>query len=123
MRSPAAVTTITLLCGCGRPLGDAEVGGEQVEYLFLLRDGQPPLATREHVGPVLRGSVSMQDVTDWLAAFRAWNTKAGERWTVVIAKHRGMYRACRATTRIREERLTAKVLAAVAAGETSVTVG
>jgi hypothetical protein len=118
IRSTASVT-LSILCRCGRPLGHAEVCGEQVEYLFRLREGQRPLATRVDVGPSFRLAGSMADVTASLTAWREWEQTAGKRWTVVVAKHS----RCRLTPQIREERLNALALAAVGAGKTSITLG
>ena len=112
MLSPA---TARVSCGrCNRQLAVAEVveveGRREVGY--RIPEGRRPKgATLHDVGPTTT-------VSDWaaLAVALTWDGTPERRRVTFPAHHR-----CRATPEVRQDRLDALVMAAVASGEPSVT--
>jgi hypothetical protein len=143
IRSVASVT-VSILCRCGRPYCMADVDGERL--LYRIPEGPTiPGMNLFDVHPSVRLAGSMADITAGLAKLRELEPKMTEtgEWlcpgnpvsrTVTFPPHRrggrgtrldrrGNPPGCRARTSMRMDRLDALVLAAVAAGKTSVTVG
>jgi hypothetical protein len=115
MRSPV---NVRLVCGrrdCRRHVGTAQAHGDRIAYRVPDRPSATPVRLVD-VPPTFHRGGSMADITAAIAADRDWEGTPDHR-TVTFPAHP----RCRARREVRQDRLDALVMAAVAYGEPSVT--